>query len=268
MYDYTTALDPAVRHEVLAALANIEVTHQVKIFLACESGSRAWGFPSTDSDYDVRFLYAHPPGWYLSIDVERKRDVIELPISDQLDISGWDLRKALQLFRKSNPPLLEWLQSPLIYKETALVAAQFRALIPTHYQPVACLYHYLHMARGNVRDYLRTEEVWVKKYFYVLRPLLAIQWLEAGIGPVPMAFEVMVNRLIDDPVLKAAIAQLLHDKRAGAELDRGPRIEPISAFIEAEMDRLATLDITPAPKPGTLEELNVFFRSALTTLWE
>jgi hypothetical protein len=76
------------------------------------------GFESTDSDWDVRFIYVHPRDWYLSIDVEDKRDVIERPINDELDISGWDLRKALKLLRKSNPPLLEWLSSPIIYKET------------------------------------------------------------------------------------------------------------------------------------------------------
>ena len=106
----------AVRAEVARRLRQIEAEEGVRIFYACESGSRAWGFPSKDSDYDVRFLYAHPRPWYLSIDVERKRDVIERPITDEIDLGGWDLRKALQLFRKSNPPLLEWLQSPIIYR--------------------------------------------------------------------------------------------------------------------------------------------------------
>jgi uncharacterized protein len=101
--------------EIQACLSDIEKTHQVKIIYSCESGSRAWGFPSADSDYDVRFLYLHPVDWYLSI--EDKRDVIEVPIKNKLDITGWDLRKALQLFRKSNPPLLEWLGSPIVYWE-------------------------------------------------------------------------------------------------------------------------------------------------------
>lgn len=103
--------------EILARLEQIEKDEDVTIFYACESGSRAWGFPSADSDYDVRFIYVRPRDWYLSIDVEEKRDVIERPINDALDISGWDLRKALKLLRKSNPPLLEWLSSPIVYKE-------------------------------------------------------------------------------------------------------------------------------------------------------
>ena len=100
---------------ILAQLNEIEKNHDVVILYACESGSRAWGFPSADSDYDVRFIYLRPVKWYLS--VEEKRDVIEVPINEQLDINGWDLRKALQLFRKSNPPLMEGLGSPIVYLE-------------------------------------------------------------------------------------------------------------------------------------------------------
>ena len=104
-----------MKSRILSHLREIETTENVRIVYACESGSRAWGFPSADSDYDVRFLYVHPLEWYLSVDV--KRDVIERPLQGGLDISGWDLKKALQLFRKSNPPLLEWLGSPIVYLE-------------------------------------------------------------------------------------------------------------------------------------------------------
>jgi predicted nucleotidyltransferase len=104
---------------ILERLAAIEQTEAVRILYACESGSRAWGFASPDSDYDVRFPYVRPRDWYLSIDLERRRDVIERPIEGVLDINGWDLRKALQLMRKSNPPLFEWLHSPLVYRAQA-----------------------------------------------------------------------------------------------------------------------------------------------------
>ncbi len=144
-----------MEQEIRSQLENIEAEEGVRILFACESGSRAWGFPSADSDYDVRFLYLHPPEWYLSIDLEKKRDVIERPINEQIDLSGWDLRKALGLLRKSNPPLLEWLGSPIIYWEKYSVAQQMRALTSTYYSPKACMYHYLHMARGNYREYLR-----------------------------------------------------------------------------------------------------------------
>ena len=98
--------------EIHRQLTQLEVEHDVSVLYACESGSRAWGFESTDSDYDVRFICVRPSDWYLAIELEARRDIIELPIDDYLDINGWDARKALQLFRKTNPPLIEWLFSP------------------------------------------------------------------------------------------------------------------------------------------------------------
>ena len=136
--------------EIAAKLADIQVSEEVVILYACESGSRAWGFPSEDSDYDVRFIYVRPKDWYLSIDLETKRDVIERPISDELDIAGWDLRKALKLFYKSNPPLLEWLGSPIIYLEQFSTAEKLRELAKTFYSAKACMYHYLNMAEKQL----------------------------------------------------------------------------------------------------------------------
>jgi hypothetical protein len=122
---------------IQASLRQIQEQQGFKIIYACESGSRAWGFSSTDSDYDVRFLYVNPADWYLSVDVEDKPDVFERPITDELDVSGWDLRKALMLLRKSNPPLLEWLNSPIIYLEMIEVVERLRELIPEFYSPIA-----------------------------------------------------------------------------------------------------------------------------------
>ncbi|MCA9438875.1 MAG: nucleotidyltransferase domain-containing protein, partial [Candidatus Omnitrophica bacterium] len=149
----TTPIDPAIHSEILSQLERIEDDRSVSILYACESGSRAWGFESRDSDYDVRFIYIRPRDWYLSVDLEKKRDVIELPIDDQLDINGWDARKALKLFRKSNPPLLEWLGSPIVYAEPFKFASTLREISKTHNAPTGCAYHYLHMARGNYREF-------------------------------------------------------------------------------------------------------------------
>jgi hypothetical protein len=145
----------------------------------------------------------------INIDIAHKRDVIERPITDELDISGWDLKKALMLLRNSNPPLLEWLSSPIVYFKRNGFPECMRELLTEYYSPVASLHHYLHMARGNHREYLRGETVRVKKYFYVLRPLLAIKWIEADLGPVPMEFGVLVEGLIDDEDLKATIHDLI-----------------------------------------------------------
>lgn len=120
---------------ILERLAAIEQTEAVRILYACESGSRAWGFASPDSDYDVRFIYVRPRDWYLSIDLECRRDVIERPIAGVLDINGWDLRKALQFMHKSNPPLFEWLHSPLVYRAQAGFREAMQALTPAYYSP-------------------------------------------------------------------------------------------------------------------------------------
>lgn len=252
---------------IRSRLDALQASENICIVYACESGSRAWGFPSADSDYDVRFIYVRPVEWYLSID--DKRDVIERPVEDGLDINGWDLRKALRLFRKSNPPLLEWLGSPIVYLERGAVAARLRELAKTHYSPSACQYHYLHMARGNFREYLQGETVRTKKYFYVLRPLLAVNWIERGFGPVPTDFNVLLDKLVTEPTLRSEIEKLLSAKRAGTELDHGPRIEPISRFIESELARWEGQKIvSQAPASDLTDQLDKLFRATLTEAWE
>jgi len=247
-------------------LNEIEARQDVRIFYACESGSRAWGFPSADSDYDVRFLYVRPLDWYLSID--DKRDVIECVVEGGLDISGWDLKKALRLFQKSNPPLLEWLGSPIVYVERYSIAARLRALAPDHYSPLACKFHYLHMAQGNYRDYLKGDEVRVKKYFYVLRPVLAMKWLELGLGVVPTDFNILVDRLVDEPSLRAEIDRLLAAKRGGTELDKGPRIAPISDFSERELAHWDTYKVAGRKKSIPVGALDDLFRAGLAEVWQ
>jgi uncharacterized protein len=217
-------------------MTEIEASEDVTVLLAVESGSRAWGFASKDSDFDVRFIYVRPRDWYLSIGTQR--DVLEYPIDTHgLDISGWDLKKALQLFAKSNPPLLEWLQCPMIYKQEAGFAQELHSLLPHFYSRTSCYHHYAHMAAGNMREYLRGDIVWIKKYFYVLRPLLAMSWIRSRPGPVPIEFEKLVHASVVDKDVLAAIESLLASKREGAELDRGPRIPVLSEFIENEMTR-------------------------------
>jgi uncharacterized protein len=254
-----------MRENIIDHLHTIEAQEIVIIFYACESGSRAWGFPSADSDYDVRFLYLHPVQWYLSI-VE-KRDVIERPLNDQLDMNGWDLKKALVLFRKSNPPLLEWLDSPIVYQEKFKVASQMRELAKTYYSPTACIFHYLHMAQGNFREYLKGERVWIKKYFYVLRPILAIKWIEQGYGVAPTAFGTLLEQMIPSGPLKDEINKLIEQKSMGAELDYADRIPVISEFIESELARLEENQKEYVNNPAPTEILDELFRQALDEVW-
>ena len=254
-----------MHQRIQETLSNIEATHGVRILYACESGSRGWGFESADSDWDVRFIYCHQRDWYLSI--EEGRDVIELPIDDLLDVNGWDLRKSLRLMKKSNPVLLEWLSSPIVYREDVAAMAAYRALAQDFYQPTACLHHYLHMAKGNFREYLQGETVWLKKYFYVLRPVLACLWIERGLGVVPMAFDDLAAGVVVDGELKSSIARLTELKRSAAELDSGARIPDIHAFLEAEIERLDILVSGVARTPVSvelMEKMNRYFRATLS----
>lgn len=257
-----------IRERITQELQRIEQEEQVRIIYACESGSRAWGFPSKDSDYDVRFIYVRPIEDYLRItDI---RDVIERPINDMLDINGWDLKKALRLFRKSNPPLLEWLQSPIVYKETTMVVERIRRFSPLAFSPKSCMNHYLHMARGNYRDYLQREQVKIKKYFYVLRPILACAWIEKTNEMPPMEFEVLVDRILpENSELKALILELLARKKAGDELDLEPRLQPLNDYLE---DKLAYYQQAAAQVPqaagGYDRGLDQLFRESIHEVWQ
>ena len=139
---------------IVNKLNEIGQKEHVKILLAVESGSRAWGFVSPDSDYDVRFIYVRPEKEYLKLN--SARDVIEEPIHDMLDINGWDLQKALKLLYKSNPTLFEWCYSPIIYKETEF-ADNLRSVMKNYFSVKRSLYHYISMAEGNYRGYLKEE---------------------------------------------------------------------------------------------------------------
>ena len=245
----------------------IESDEDVRILYACESGSRAWGFPSKDSDYDVRFLYVRRPEAYLSI--FEPRDVIERPISDMLDMNGWDLKKALLLFRKSNPPLLEWLQSSIRYEENYSVAEQIRSISPLSFSPKSCIYHYLNMARGNYRDYLQGSEVKVKKYLYVLRPLLACAWIEKYNEMPPLEFSILVRELIPQgSELQQAIAYLLSRKMSGEELSQEARLDIINTYIEKQIAHNEKLATKFENGTGMEDQrLNELFLDALHEVW-
>ena len=246
-----------MRETILRELDRIEDDFDVRVLFASEGGSRAWGFPSVDSDYDVRFVYIHQPIWYLSI--LDGRDVIERPVNDGLDISGWDAKKALRLFRKSNPSLIEWINSPIIYDDRLGFAERLRQILDQYFSETVCSYHYLHMAKGNFRDYLIADTVWVKKYFYVLRPLLAVEWMEQGRGVVPVDFNELVREIDAPEYLKTEIYKLIKEKKAGKELGRGKKNHIISAYIEKALDEKLKKNYACPKPPAPLNLLNDLF---------
>lgn len=256
------AIDPLVRERIDRQVAEVEATEGVRVLYAVESGSRAWGFPSADSDYDVRFVYVHPRDWYLT--VHERRDVIERPLTDEIDLSGWNVRKALGLFAKSNPPLLEWLDSPIVYADRDGFAERLRGLLPEFFSPLSAIHHYLSMARRTFREQLNGERVRVKKYFYALRPLLAAAWIAAGRGPVPMLFPTLLEASRGDDAFRISVTELMERKRSGAEIADGPPVPELHAFIASELARLqAVADDQPRSR-GDMRKLDALFRDCLT----
>jgi predicted nucleotidyltransferase len=170
------AIPHGIRTHIAAELAATASEEGVRVLYAAESGSRAWGFPSPDSDFDVRFLYAHEPDWYVSL--WERRDVIERPLDEQrVDLAGWDIRKALRLLLRSNPALYEWLVSPFVYVDGPL-RAELKALFEAYASPRALAHHYWSIARGQWRAEIEgRSQVRLKKYFYVVRPLLSLAWV-------------------------------------------------------------------------------------------
>lgn len=252
-----------MREEILRRLRRAEDEHEIKILYACESGSRAWGFESPDSDYDVRFIYAHAEDWYLAFDVESQRDVVEYPIVDEIDCGGWDIRKAMYLFTRTNGALLEWLNSPIKYIEDGKFAESMRQMAPRALNKTALCYHYSHMARGNAREYLFDDEVKLKKYFYVLRPLLAIKHLEEKGTPPPVEFAKLLHSVCPE-ALVPTIENLIAVKRETLEIGYEPKIPEINAFVESELERHGSA-FTGQGRPDILESKAI--RSALNELF-
>ncbi|KKO54224.1 nucleotidyltransferase domain-containing protein [Paenibacillus sp. DMB20] len=251
------------------SLVQLEQDEGIVILYACEAGSRAWGFPSRDSDYDVRFLYVRPVDWYLSIFAGR--DVIERPVDFGLDMVGWDLKKGLNLFRKSNPPLLEWLDSPIRYRERTSAAGRIRKLSPLNFSPKSCTYHYLNMAKGNYRDYLQRDEVKVKKYFYVLRPILACEWIERFGSMPPLSFDMLAESLIPaGSELHDAVLDLIRRKKSGEDLGHGPRMRLLNDYLERQIAYYEeSASRMPAGRDNVVQddELDLLFRAVLKEAW-
>ena len=252
---------PEMRETILARLTGVERDEGVRILFAVESGSRAWGFPSPDSDYDVRFVYARPTDWYLSL--APGRDVIELPIDGLLDINGWDIRKALGLLLKPNPVLLEWLSSPIRYIWDDPVCERLISFSKRITHGPACLHHYLHLGDRQWETHIAgRERVNLKKYFYILRPAMAIRWIRLHPENIPpMNFQALIAGINLPPGLVKELNQLLVRKSRAKEIGEAPHISAIDEFIASEFSwaRGAAGEL-PADRHDIADEADALFR--------
>ena len=227
----------------------------MRTLYACESGSRAWGFASSDSDWDVCFLFVHPQDAYLSI--ERPRETLDLMLPGDLDLAGWDLRKALGLLRKSNPSLLEWLHSPIVYRAEGDFLNEMRALSARAFSPNAGLHHYRSMAFTNAADHLGEVAARLKKYLYVLRPILAARWIERTGARAPVPFADLLGEL--PPEHRGETDELLARKASAGERDAFDGLPALHAWMLAEIVRLGKVHLN-APEPLPTAEFDTVLR--------
>ena len=245
---------------IKSKLKENEARENIKILHCIESGSRAWGFASPDSDYDVRFIYVRPREFYLKLD--KTRDVIEWQLDDMLDINGWDISKALSLLYKSNPTLFEWNSSPIVYKTTKEWES-ISKIINKYFVAKSGLYHYLSTAKSNYREYFKGETVRLKKYFYVLRPLLACKWILAEGTPPPMLFSELMDKYLDESV-RADVLKLLDLKMNNPEITEGKRFEGLNRYLDRNILEVEEeIKSLPCSHERSWNELNKLFLSIL-----
>ena len=247
-----------ITSSILNKIDEIESKENVRIIYAVESGSRAWGFASSESDYDVRFIYVHPLEHYLKLD--SSRDIIEYQLDEVFDINGWDIQKTLRLAYSSNTNLLEWNHSPIVYKKVKEFDAIGNAL-DDYFSAKYCIYHYLNTAINNYRSYLTEETVRLKRYLYVIRPLLACRWILSKNCLPPIVFsELFESQLEED--MKPIINSLVELKISSPEVTKGKRIDRINEFIDSNLVILKNqADAMPREPKPSWDKLNELFLS-------
>ena len=246
-----------MQDKIIRALKELEVKEQCRILFAAESGSRAWGFASPDSDYDIRAIYVKPEAWYWDI-TEKKRDTIEAQLPEDLDVSAWELRKALRLFNKCNPPLNEWLGSPIVYYADKEFYEKLKGFIPRFFDPVHAGHHYLAMAENAWKTVDSEGTITLKKLFYAQRGLLCAMWCAKFRSMPPTEFEKLLPaELISDEMLRS-IRELRAQKQQAGEKNAIPVPKTLYDFYMVQREkvrqRLATFAF-PLPDNAVLGEL-------------
>jgi len=262
-----------MKDHIIEVLKRIELEFDVKILFACDAGSRALGFASLESDYDIRFIYIHKLEWYLSIDEQRdvlevpKHDSLSIQIDSKLDVSGWELKKALRLFRKSNPSLLEWIQSKEIYYQDLSTIEKMKTMEEAIFSAKPFIIHHLHIAKKNYDKVLSKKNRNIKLYLYIMRSILAGKWIIQSDSVPPAEFQALLDILHTNSV-KEAIQKLLLAKQSGEALPDDFDLAVLDDFIIKEMELLESYAKQLSKKPADPTELlNTLLRETLKEVW-
>lgn len=254
-----STIDPKIRLTVEEELASIERDEDLRVLFAVESGSRAWGFPSRDSDYDVRFVYVRPTAAYLSI--RPGRDVVERPITDALDISGWDARKALQLMCKSNPTLIEWLTSPIRYRSLGEWPSRFLELARAICHLPTLGHHYSRVVRRNFNPENAAQTVRIKAYCYAVRAAMDVHWIRSRAEAPPMNLAALMEKLELTNEVRETVNRLVLQKADACESDEIERVPILDRYIAGMLDGESLGTDKAAPHPPALERVDALFLS-------
>jgi uncharacterized protein len=243
-------------------LSHLEKENEIEILLACETGSRSWGFPSPDSDFDVRIIYKHQKDWYLGL-TEGKDTIERFFDKKEIDISGWDLRKSLRLLWKSNPPLLERIQSPIIYKVDHDFLKGINSIAQNTYSRIATIHHYLNMGKSALEEVLNTEQYKLKRFFYALRASVACVWIFEKEEIPPMEFwKMYMSGILPDP-LTHRIDELIEFKSTVSEAYMHNGEAALIEFMKTSIERAEKEYLSLPASKGQLSELNDFFIKTL-----
>jgi predicted nucleotidyltransferase len=239
-------------------LQQIEREYDIRILYSCESGSRAWGFPSPDSDYDVRFIYSRSLNDYITI--QPQKDHLPFPINDELDVYGWDISKVLQLITRSNTTPFEWLQSPVIYREDKIFKEELWQLCQNYFCPRSNIHHYVGIARGAMET-MQGEEIKIKKLFYVLRPLLAALWCSERNTIASMNISPLMSLFSDD--LREKVLSLIELKASATEGYLIKIDDDLKKWIDQTFSYCLKASQKMERKTFDLKEADSFFRKTI-----
>jgi predicted nucleotidyltransferase len=243
-------------------LKEIERSQGIKILFACETGSRAWGFPSPDSDYDIRLIYMREQDWYLSL--SEKKDTIEMMLDNgDLDITGWDIKKCLQLMWKSNGAFLERVQSPIVYSEIDNISSLLQDYSKKCFSPISTMYHYLGLAKNSFSEIIERDEIKLKKLFYALRATLACKWILEKESAPPIVFTQMIEELSFSSELKSKIYALIKLKSGKNESYIHPAEKELNTFITEELEKAGNASKGLRGRKEKEVDLDSLFRNVL-----
>jgi uncharacterized protein len=253
-----------MKEHICDLLRQIEIEKDLKVIFAVDGGSRAVGLESEVSDYDVRFIYVKPVEWYLSLD--KHKDYFEYH-ENKLECVGWDLRKALQLLKRSNPTIIEWFHSPIVYDDPYHFLKNFQSLANAYFSEKAMLYHYFSMAKTNNRLYLQSPEISVKKLFYIVRPLLACHFLIHKKCIPPIDMDTLLKKLDISLELRDEIERLMSNKKSMVIQVERTKLPQVFNFIDDQFDVVETYLTHLSEYKIEIDLLNPFFIQLLKHVW-